>query len=109
MESREFADVEALVDTGEFFTVLGEDLLSRLGIQPDERAQVQLPDGNLVEYDEAQVKVRLEGKKSIAPVIFGPPGCAPRVGRLTLNLCRLAVDPANERLIPMPPIRARPF
>ena len=97
--------VEALVDTGQPYAIVAEDLLAGLGIQPDDRVQFRLPDGNLVEYGETQVRVRLEGKKSISPVVFGPPGCATRVGRLTLTLCGLAADYENERLIPGPPPR----
>ena len=102
LKGGEFIGIEALVDTDQPYAIVGKDLLAELGIYPDDQVQFRLPDGGLVEYGEAQVRVRLEGKKSISPVVFGPPGCATRVGRLTLTLCGLAADYENERLIPGP-------
>ena len=109
MNGGEFARVEALVDTGSSYTVLGEDLLASLGIEPTERQQFQLGDDSFVEYEMGVATLRLEGHELPSVVVFGPPGVSPLIGAVTLQTFRLVADSVNERLIPMPPIRARPF
>ena len=105
----EYASVEALVDTGASYTVLGEDLLASLGIQPDEQEQFQLGDDSIVEWDIGEARMRLGGSERTTPVVFGPPGVNPLLGALTLQIFRLTVDPVNERLVRLPPVRARPI
>jgi predicted aspartyl protease len=103
------ADVVALVDTGSSYTVLGQDLLERLGIRPAERRQFQLGDDSLVEWDMGQLGVLLDGRWQVTPVVFGSPGVSPLLGAVTLQQFGLIADSVNERLIPMPPIRVRPL
>ena len=105
----EFVSVEALVDTGASYTVLGEDLLASLGIQPDEQEQFQWGDDSIVEWDIGEARMRLGGSERTTPVAFGPPGVSPLLGALALQIFRLTVDPMNERLVRLPPVRARPI
>ena len=102
-----YESVEALVDTGPSYTVIGEDLLASLGIQPDEREQFQLGDDSIVEWGIGEARLCLEGSERTTPVVFGPPGVSPLLGALTLQIFRLTVDPVNERLVRLPPVRAR--
>ena len=104
----ETASMVALVDTGSSYTVLGRDLLERLGIAPTERRQFQLGDDRLVEWEMGQIGVVLDGRWQVTPVVFAPPGASPLVGAVTLQQFGLIADSVNERLIPMPPIRVRP-
>ena len=106
---QEYASVEALVDTGASYTVLGEDLLANLGIQPDEQEQFQLGDDSIVEWNIGEARLRLGGSERTSPVVFGPPGVSPLLGALTLQIFRLTVDPVNERLVRLPPVKARPI
>ncbi len=105
----EYASVEALVDTGSSYTVLGEDLLASLDIQPNEKEQFQLGDDSIVEWDIGEARLRLEGSERTTPVAFGSPGVSPLLGALTLQIFRLTVDPVSERLVRLPPIKARPI
>ena len=105
----ESVTVEALVDTGASYTVLGRDLLEGLGILPTERERFQLGDGRLVTYDTGYADLGLEGRRRPAVVIFGPPGAGPLVGADTLQHFRLIADSVNHRLIPMEPIQIRPI
>ena len=105
----EWASVAALVDTGASYTVLGEDLLASLGIKPDEREQFQLGDDSIVEWDIGEARLRLGDSERTSPVVFGPPGVSPLLGALTLQIFRLTVDPVNERLVRLPPVRVRPI
>ena len=105
----ETVSVAALVDTGSSYTVLGRDLLETLGIEPTERQQFQLGDDTLVEYDMGEARLSLEGRRRVTPVVFGPSGVSPLLGAVTLQEFRLIADSVNERLVPMPPIRAHPI
>ena len=103
----EWASVAALVDTGASCTVMGEDLLASLGIQPDEQEQFQLGDDSVVEWNTGEARLRLGGSERTSPVVFGPPGVNPLLGALTLQFFRLTVYPVNERLVRLPPVKAR--
>lgn len=97
-----FETVEALVDTGATYTWVPRGLLERLGIVPQERQPFILADGRRVEYDMAQVRVRLDGRERFTICIFGDEGTEPVLGSLTLEGFGLGVDPVNRRLIPVP-------
>ncbi len=103
----EWASVAALVDMGASYTVIGEDFLASLGIQPDEKEQFQLGDDSVVEWSIGEARLRLGGSARTSPVVFGPPGVSPLLGALTLQIFRLTVDPVNERLVRLPPVKAR--
>lgn len=103
----EWASVAALVDMGASYTVIGEDVLASLGIQPDEKEQFQLGDDSVVEWNIGEVRLRLGGSERTSPIVFGPPGVSPLLGALTLQIFRLTVDPVNERLVRLPPVKAR--
>ena len=94
--------VEALVDTGATYTMVPRDLLQRLGVQPEEEWPFVLADGRQVSYGVAWVRVRIDGKTRPTIAVFGDPGCDPLLGVFTLEGFRLAADPVNRRLIPVP-------
>ena len=109
MNGGEFSALEALVDTGSTYTVLGSDLLEALGVESTERRRFQLGDDSFVEYDMGEARLRLEGRERSNPIVFGPPEVSPLIGAVTLQIFGLVADSVNERLVPMPPIQARPF
>ena len=106
---RGFLAVEAVVDAGSSYTVLGEDLLADLGVCASERQQFQLGDGRMVEYDMGEVRLRLAGREFSSPVVSGPVGFGALLGAVSLRIFGLVADSVNDRLIPMPPIRVRPL
>lgn len=105
----EYVAVDAVVDTGSSYTVLGQDLLTDLGIHPIERRRFQLGDDSMVDYELGEARLRLGDSAMVTPVVFGPPGVSPLLGAVSLQIFGLIADSVNERLVPMPPIRARPF
>ena len=109
LSGAEFASVEALVDTGAYYTMVDSDLLESLGIQPTEQVQLHLADGSVVEYEMGPAWLRLGRAARPTVVVFGPPGVRSLIGAMTLQLFRLVADSVNERLIPMPMLEARPF
>ena len=108
LDGHEFVAVEATVDTGSSYTVLGEDLLTGLGIYPFEKRQFQLGDDRMVEYDMGEARLRLGGAAMVTPVVFGSAGVSPLLGAVSLQIFGLIADSVKERLIQMPPIRVRP-
>lgn len=98
----EFQELEALVDTGSTYTFVPSSLLAKLGIAPEDSFPFVLADGRRVEYPVAWVRVRLDGRQSFTICVFGEDGTRPLLGSFTLEAFRLAVDPVNRRLIPVP-------
>ena len=96
-----FETLEALVDTGATYTWVPRSVLQRLGVQPTRRASFVLANGQEVEYDMGEVRMRLDGQELYTPCIFGDDGTDPLLGAVTLEEFGLGVDPVNRRLIPV--------
>lgn len=97
-----FVVIEALVDTGATYTCVPRPLLKRLAINPLERQPFILADGRRMEYDIAQVRVRIHGRERFTVCIFREEGATPLLGAITLEEFGLSVDPINKRLVPVP-------
>lgn len=97
-----FEAVQVLVDTGSFFTWLAPSLLARLGVVPSSRSPFQLADGRIVEKDMGETRVRLDGQERTTLVVFGNENAPALLGAYTLEGFGLAVDPVNQRLVPVP-------
>ncbi len=97
-----WATVEGMVDTGATYSWVPSDLLASLHIDPDDEAEFVLADGTHVRYPVAWVKLRLEGKGTYSICVFGEADSRPLLGAFALEALRLAVDPLNKRLIPVP-------
>lgn len=101
-DGRQFVGVEALVDTGASDTVLPQAVLRQLEITPIDRSSYRVADGRIVEYDVGEARIRIDGSERTALVVFGPEGTTALLGATTLELFHLAVDPVEQRLIPVP-------
>ncbi len=102
VQGQRFEALEALVDTGATYTLIPRSVLQRLGVAPEERWPFTLADGPTVDYDVAQVQVRLDGRRRYTVAVFGDDGAKCLLGVVTLEEFRLGVDPVNRRLIPVP-------
>lgn len=102
MAGGSFEDVQVLVDMGATYTWLPRSILERMGLSPYETAPFVMADGREVEYPMAWVKVRLDGRTTFTLCIFGDEGTEPLLGSFTLKAFRLAVNPVNKRLMPVP-------
>jgi predicted aspartyl protease len=96
------ARVDALIDTGASFTWLPADILDGLRIRREHRRRFEFADGRSEYYDTGVAWVKLDGWEGQTPVVFGDIGSMPLVGCATLDDFSLAVDPVNERLLPVP-------
>ncbi len=93
-------DVEALVDTGAFYTSLPACVLREIGVEPTYRRRLRLADGRLFEADVGEARATVSGESVTTQVAFGEDGSLPLLGALTLESLALAVDPVARRLVP---------
>ncbi|GEM_PF-201325 len=101
-QGRRYEAVDALVDTGATYTVLPGSFLRDLGVRPQEKYPFELADKRIVELDVGETYVRLDGRTHVTLVVFADEGTEPILGVVTLETFRLAADPVNRRLIPVP-------
>ena len=102
----ELTPVTALVDTGAAHSMMPESFLTRMELRPSESFPYSIADGRQVEYGYGMARFGLEGRQFHCPVIFGDEGQY-LLGRTSLQIFNLMVDPSEERLVPKPPPRAR--
>lgn len=93
-------ELEALVDTGAFYTALPAQLLHELGVEPLERRTLVLADGRRIEADIGEARATIDGRTVTTLVIFGQAGSPPLLGAYTLEGLALAVDPVAGCLVP---------
>ena len=98
-QGERYEAVDALVDSGATYTTLPPSLLRRLGVVPHTKRGFVLADGTRIYRDFGQTWVRLNGERSISPVVFGDEDAAPLLGAVTLEIFGLGIDPVNTRLI----------
>ncbi len=97
-----FEPIQALVDTGATYTWVPRDVLDRLGVAPDEEWPFLLADGREVRYPVGWVQLKLGERVQPTIAVFGAPGSEPILGVFALEGFRLAADPVNRRLVPVP-------
>lgn len=100
-----FVPLEGLVGTEATFTVIPRPVLEALGVRPSGQAALAAGDGEVVNYQVGEVRIRLAGQETHAYVAFGEPRSEPLIGSITLEACQLGVDAVNEMLVP---VTARP-
>ena len=101
LDGGDFAQVEALVDTGAVTTLVPRPVLESVGIVPESRETFTMANGSRVAMDMAQVRARVDGRETITWVIFGDEDANPLLGAYTLEGVFMGVDPYNRRLIPL--------
>lgn len=101
LNGEHYEDVEVMVDAGGMTTVIPRSILEGLGIRPTKRETFEYAGGEQVQLDMAEARAVVEGRETYTWVIFGEEGVAPILGAYTLESVFLAVDPYNQRLIPV--------
>ena len=94
-------EVELEVDTGSTYTALPREMLQALGVPVNRSVQSRLADGSRQPVEIGQTTIKLAGKQFITTVIFAEAGEPSLLGVITLEDALLAVDPVNNRLIPV--------
>ncbi len=98
--SGESREIEALVDTGAFYTTLPKHVLEELGVEPTRTRRFRVADGRVVSMDIGEARVQIDGEIVTTIVAFGENGGPTLLGAYTLEGLALAVDPFGERLVP---------
>ncbi len=94
-----YVAVDALVDTGATYLVVGRDVLHSLGVQPTERRRFAVADGREITYDVGNVALRMDGRVNPVLAVFGEEGTMPLLGAVPLEVFGLGIDPVRQRLI----------
>jgi predicted aspartyl protease len=92
--------LEKLVDTGSTLSKIPESVANRIGVSINEIATVELADGSLRERGEGYADVELQGKKRLVPILVGPDWEEPLLGLTTLEIFKLKVNSAAQKLEP---------
>jgi clan AA aspartic protease len=93
-------DVRFLVDTGSMLLGLPRALADRLELVAQDNRRVMLADGTMTRLPVADVRFTLDGHSVMTPCYIVPTG-TPLLGAVALQSLFLAVDPVNERLVPI--------
>lgn len=101
LHGRHWTPVDVLVDTGATYTKVPRNLLKNIGIEPEETRPAQIANGQFIERQLAEARIRLQGRHYTNLVVFGEAGEEPLLGSVTLETFSLGVDPVNKRLIPV--------
>lgn len=97
-----FRELQAVVDTGAFYSWVPSSVLDGLGVEPTGQDQFVLADGSTIERDTTEIVVRIDGRTRHTICVFGDEGTEPLLGAYTLEGFALMVDPMNQRLVPIP-------
>ena len=101
MDGERSAEMEALVDTGSFYTLVPARLLKELEVEPFDTYTLELADGRLVDHDVGLAVATVCERSAPVSVLFGDDDVEPLLGAFTLEALLLAVDPPNTRLVPL--------
>ena len=100
MDGQRSLEIEAMVDTGASYTMVPATLLRDLGVQAIDTISLTLADGRQVEMDIGEARATINERSIPTLVVFGQDDARALLGAYTLEGLRLAVDPANGRLVP---------
>ncbi len=96
-----FRQLEAVVDTGAFYTWVPASILDGLGLRPEYERLFKVGDGRVIERGVAEIVIRIDGRAMHTQCVFGDEGSEPLLGAFTLEGFALAPDPVGERLTPL--------
>ena len=100
-QGRNFQEIDLEVDTGSTYTALPRQMLESLGVPVDASVPARLADGCRQMLEIGQTRIRLGGREFSTIVIFAEDTEPSLLGVVTLEEALLAVDPANNMLMPV--------
>ena len=92
--------LDALVNTGATMTSAPASLLRESGIESVSSHLFEFASGETRRMEIGYANVRLDGKDTIAQVVFDDEGMQPLIGSFTLDGLFLEFDPDTQVLIP---------
>lgn len=90
-----------LVDSGAVFSVVPEDELISLGIEPEDSQKFMLANGEEVEKKIGEAKFFVREKSATCKVVFGDEGVY-LLGVTTLENLGMIFDPISREIKPLP-------
>ena len=100
-DRRHWVGMDALVDTGAFISSVPASVLRSLGVAPAGKRRVRFGQGDVREMDYAQTWLRFGNQEIMTFVMFNAEGTTPLLGAFALEGLFMAVDPVDQRLIPL--------
>jgi len=94
-------EVEMVVDTGAFRTVIPRSVADALGVVSERRQTFRMINGEPMERDLGWIGISIAGESAHTMAILGNPGDHAVLGALTLEELTLEVDPTRSRLRPL--------
>ena len=101
IEQQEWTDLSATVDTGAFLMSVPASLLRAIGVVASLTENVRMADGSTRTLEVGHAWLRLNGREVITLVAFNDDYTTPLLGALALETLRMAVDPVEQRLVPL--------
>lgn len=101
MDGERSLQLDALVDTGSFYTIVPTNLLRELRVVPTEKVDLELADGRHVMWDIGEARATVNGRSTVTWVVFGMDGVDPVLGRYTLAGLLLDIDLVQGTLVPL--------
>ncbi len=93
-------EVELLVETGALYSIVPGTLLRELGIQPVDKLEFEMANGQFIERNSGEARFFYDGRKGVSPIIFAEEGDAAVLGVVTLESLGLEVDPVRKQIRP---------
>lgn len=92
--------LEFLVDSGATFSVISEDILNELGIEPHREQEFVLADGTKIKRKIGDAIFEINGLRAASPVVFGEKEDSILLGVFTLESLGFILDPFKRELRP---------
>ncbi len=93
-----------LVDTGAYDSLIPEEGVTALDVEPVGHAECELADGTPKKLPFAVCQIEFMGEVTGGRVLFGPPGVEPLLGVTALESVGITVDPRTQVLKRLPAI-----
>lgn len=93
--------LKLMVDSGAAYSLLPTKVWKALKLKPMETLTFTLADGTDIERSVSECRIALNGTEWHTPVILGKPGDEALLGRMTLEILGLVLDPFQRTLQPM--------
>jgi clan AA aspartic protease len=93
--------VQLLVDSGAVYSIVPEEILCKLGIEPVSTEEYYLANGEKIVRKRGDAFFFFEGKRGASPVIFGEKGDSGLLGVVTLEALGKVFDPVRRELRPL--------
>jgi len=96
-------ELEAVVDTGETWMVLPQDIVEKLGLRKVREVGVKYANGKVeTKPIYGVVEIEIMGRSANFDVLAEDEGSQPLIGQVLLELLDLVFDPKARKLIPNP-------